>query len=387
MANTLTDLIPDVYAALTVVSRELVGFIPAAQRDATTERAAVNQTVRSPVAPATTTSSITPGVTAPDTGNQTIANVDLTITKSKAAHFRWNGEEARGLNNGGPGVLSIQQQQIAQALRALTNEMEADLGTEIALRASRAYGTATTAPFASDLSDPAQLRKILDDNGAPASDRHLIINTTAGAKMRTLAQLTKANEANDATMLRQGTLLDIHGFAIRESAQVVRPASGTASSATTDNAGYAVGATVITLASAGTGTILAGDVITFAGDTNKYVVASGDADVSNGGTITLAAPGLKVAMSAATKAITVVAISARNVAFHRSSLILAARLPALPKEGDMADDRTTVTDPYSGFSFELAIYKQYRQVLYEISAAWGVSAEVNPQHIAILLGE
>lgn len=386
MANTLTNLIPDVYAALTVVSRELVGFIPAAQRDATVERAAVNQTVRSPIAPANTTTSITPGVTAPDTGNQTIANVDLTITKSKASYFRWNGEETRGLNNGGPGQLSIQQQQIAQALRALTNEMEADLGVEVALKASRAYGTATTAPFASDLSDPAQVRKILDDNGAPASDRHMIINTTAGAKMRTLAQLTKANEANDATMLRQGTLLDIHGFAIRESAQVVRPASGTGASATTDNAGYAVGATVITLASAGTGTIVAGDVITFAGDTNKYVVLSGDADVSGGGTITLQQPGLKVAMSAATKAITVVAISARNVAFHRSSLILAARLPALPTDGDMADDRTTITDPRSGMSFELAVYKQYRQVLYEISAAWGVKG-VNPQHIAVLLGE
>jgi len=63
MPNTLTNLIPDVYASLDVVSRELVGFIPAVQRDATTERAAVNQTVRSFVAPAVTASDITPGVT------------------------------------------------------------------------------------------------------------------------------------------------------------------------------------------------------------------------------------------------------------------------------------------------------------------------------------
>lgn len=386
MANTLTNLIPDAYAALDEVSRELVGFIPAAMRDATTERAALNQTVRLHVAPAAAAGDITPAVTPPDDGDQTIGNLSLSITKARRVPFRWNGEQSRGLNNGGPGRLNVQQDQIAQAIRTLANEMETDLATEASLKASRAYGTATTAPFASDLSDPAQLRKILDDNGCAAGDRHLIINTTAGAKMRTLAQLTKANEAADSSLLRQGTLLDIHGFAIRESAQVVRPAIGTASSATTDNAGYAVGATVITLASAGTGTIVAGDVITFAGDTNKYVVASGDADVSNGGTITLAAPGLKVAMSAATKAITVVAISTRNIAFRRNALVLAARLPALPAEGDMADDRTTIVDPRSGFAFEIAMYKQYRQVQWEVSAAWGVKG-VKPENIAILLGE
>lgn len=386
MANTLTDLIPDAYAALNEISRELVGFIPAAMRDATVERAAVGQVVRSHVVPAATAGDITPAVTPPDDGDQTIGNVELSITKARRAPFRWNGEQSRGLDNGGPGRLSIQQDQIAQAMRTLCNEMEVDLATEAALKASRAYGTATTAPFASNLADPAQLRKILDDNGAGAGDRHLVINTTAGAAVRTLAQLTKANEAADTTLLRQGTLLDIHGFQLRESAQVVRPASGTGASATTNNAGYAVGATVITLASAGTGTIIAGDVITFAGDTNKYVVASGDADVSNAGTITLAAPGLRKAIAASTTAITVVAISARNVAFRRNALVLAARLPALPKEGDMADDRTTIVDPRSGFAFEIAMYKQYRQVQWEVCAAWGVKA-VKPEHMAILLGE
>lgn len=384
MANTLTNLIPDAYRALDVVSRELVGIIPAVTRDASVERAAVGQVVRSHVVPTQAARDITPSNVPPNDGDQTIGNVPISITKSRAVPFKWNGEEQRGLSNGGPGTLTIQQDQIAQAMRTLCNEVEADLAA-LHAKFSRAYGTAGTTPFASDLSDPAQVRKILDDNGTPGTDRHLIINTTAGAKMRTLAQLTKANEAGNDTMLRQGTLLDIHGFAIRESAQIVTSTAGAAASATTDNAGYAVGATVITLAAAGTGTIVAGDVLTFAGDTNKYVVASGDADVSNGGTITLAAPGLRVAMSAATKAITVVAAAARNMAFRRSAIVLAARLPALPEGGDMADDRTTITDPRSGLSFELAVYRQYRQVLYEIGLAWGQEV-VKKEHTALLLG-
>lgn len=385
MANSLTNLIPDVYTALDVVSREMVGLIPAVTRDPTTERAAVGQTVRSFVAPAATATDITPGVTPPDDGDQTIGNLSLTITKARRVPFRWNGEQTLGVNSGGPGALSIQQQQIAQAIRTLANEMESDLAG-LYNTFSRAYGTATTEPFASDFSDLAQSGKILKDNGAPLSDLHMVVNTAAGAKFASLPSLNKVNEAGNDVMLRQGLIASkFHGFDIRESAQIKRPTSGTGASATTDNAGYAVGATVITLASAGTGTILAGDVVMFAGDTNKYVVVSGDSDTSNGGTITLAAPGLLVAMSAATKAITVVAVSARNMAFARSALILAARLPALPDGGDLAIDRQTVVDPVSGFAFEIAMYAQYRQMQYEISAAWGVK-NIKPEHTAILLG-
>ena len=74
--------------------------------------------------------------------------------------------------------------------------------------------------------------------------------------------------------------------------------------ATTNAAGYAVGSTNITLAPAGTGQINAGDIISFSGDTNLYVVQTGDTDVSNGGTIVLQAPGLRVAIPAAATAIT-----------------------------------------------------------------------------------
>ena len=156
-------------------------------------------------------------------------------------------------------------------------------------------------------------------------------------------------------------------------------------SGTTNTAGYAVGATVITMASAGTGTILAGDVVTFAGDTNKYIVASGDTDISNGGTFALAAPGLRQAIGTSATAFTITAISARNMAFARNAIVLATRLPSLPDGGDMAIDRTTIVDDRSGLAFEVAMYAQYRQMQYEISVAYG-SAVVKAEHGCVLLG-
>lgn len=384
MANTLTGLVPTIYNALDVVSRELVGFIPAVSSDMTFARAAVGQTVTSPVTNGATATDITPAVTPPNDGDQNVGAVSMTINKARRVPIRWNGEEKLGLDNNGASFNVILRDQMAQGMRTLVNEVEADLAA-VAINASRAYGTAGTTPFASNLADSAQLRRILSDNGAPLGDLQMVIDTSAGANMRTLTQLSKANEANDDSLLRRGVLLDVHGFAIRESAQVKTPIIGSAAAATTNTAGYAVGATAIVLASAGTGGVLAGDIITFAGDSNKYVVAAGDADVSNGGTITLAAPGLRKAIPAAATALTVVSASTRSAAFARSAIALATRAPALPPQGDSAIDRMLVTDPVSGLTFEVAMYAQYRQMQYEVSLAWGTKA-VKSEHISTLLG-
>ena len=382
MANTLTNLIPTVYSALDVVSRELVGFIPSVTLDATATRTAVGQSVLIPVVTANAATDLTPAVTAPNDGDHTVGNRSLVLNKTRRYGIRWTGEEQLGINSG-VGVNPILQNQFAQAFRTLTNEIELDLAN-LHITTSRAYGTAGTTPFGTvnDYTDMTFANKILTDNGAPL-DRQLVINTAAGATMK--GKQSAALNAGTDSILRQGVLLDVDGVSIRESGQVRSFVKGTAASATVNNAGYAVGATVLTLSSAGTGTILAGDVVTFAGDTNQYVVTSGDADVSNGGTITIAEPGLQVAMPTSTRAITVVGNSARNMIFSRSALILATRPPAVPQGGDSAVDRQLVTDDRSGLTFEIAMYPQYMQTLYDIRIVWGV-ANAAPRHTALLLG-
>lgn len=385
-ANNLNALIPDLYDGMDIVSRELTGFIPSAMRSASVERAAVGQPVSYPIAPAQQAYDIVPAMNIPEPPDNSFDVGTMAITKSRAVPFGITGEEQRGLNSGGPGMPSVQAQWVAQAIRTLVNEMEADGAAEAARNASRAYGTPGTTPFSSgDLTDMAQVKKILDDNGAPRTGRSMVLNTSASARMIALNNLARVNESGTTMTLRQGELLDIFGFSVKETAQSVSHVKGTAATATTNGTAYAKGATTITLAAAGTGNIKVGDTVQFAGDTNRYVVVAGDSDVANGGTIQIALPGLRVPIPAAATSVTVGGSYEANVAFSQDALHVAMRAPAIPREGDAAADRMMLTDPRSGVSFEFAIYLGYKKVRYEVGIAWGWKA-VKREHIALLLG-
>ena len=380
--NTITGLIPDIYEALDIVSRELTGMIPSVSLNASANRATVGQNIRVDVEPEGTLVDITPAMAVPEPAGQTSGFTDIIITKSQASPFGFNGEDELGLNTGA-GYGTVRAGKIAQAIRKLTNQVEADLcGLQSTF--SRAVGTAGTTPFgtANDYTDASKALQVLKDNGSPLQDNQLVINTNAGVNM--LGKQANVSDAGSDSILRQGVLLDVNGMPIRESAQVNSVAAvGTTANAVT-TAGHAVGSTSIVLKAGGSGTILAGDVITFAGDTNQYVVVTGVGAVS-GATIVIAAPGLRQALPVGDKAITITAASSRNMAFNRSAIVLAARAPARPSEGDMASDVIVITDPRSGLSMEFAMYQGYRKVRYEVALAWGVK-NIKPEHTALLLG-
>lgn len=384
MANTLTDLIPTLYDSLDVVSRELIGFIPNVMRDSTAEQAAVGQTVRSPVVPQNSLEDITPGNDPADSGDQTIGSVDVSITKSKAYPIRWTGEEQLSVSQNGV-VNTVLRDQFTQGFRTLANAVEVDLGATYA-QASRAYGTAGTTPFASadDNTDLAELNRILDENGAPALGRACIINSAARAKMEgKQSHLFKANEAGDAAFLRSRQAREILNFTMGYSAGVASHTKGTGTGYDA-NGGEPVGESTIVVDGGDSGTILAGDVVTFAGDSNKYIVASASASGAASGNVVIGAPGLKEVLADTTE-MTIGNSYAANMAFSNDAIVLAARQPAMPSEGDAADDVITIQDPVSGLVFQVALYKQYRRIKYEIGLAWGVKC-VKPEHCALLLG-
>lgn len=383
MANVLTSLAADIYRAADVVGRELVGFIPSItlNTDAAT-RAAKGDTVRSHFTRTpTVNTSYAPSMTIPEGTDQTVDNKTLTVDSYASVQIPYTGEDIKHLSNGS-GFETVYGDQIQQAMRAIVNTIEAYVWGLAYKGSSRAYGTAGTTPFGSNFNEVAEIRQILVDNGCPADDRQitLCINSTAGTKLRNLAQLQKANEAGGTDLLRQGTLLDLQGLMIKESAGIGLHTKGTGSSYQLSAAG-AIGDTTLSL-DTGTGTILAGDVVTLAtGSTSyRYVVNT----ALNAGSLVIGGPGLRVA-EADNNALAVGNNYTPNVAFHRSAIELCVRPVATPLGGDAAVDRMTVQDPRSGLVFEIAVYKGYQKAMIEIGCLYGGKVW-KPNHVATLIG-
>lgn len=387
MANTLTGLVPTLYEALNVISREMVGFIPAVRRDTNADRAAVNQVVRVPLAEAGALEAITPAATPANSGDTTVDYADVAITSAYASPIRWNGEEERAVGTTGT-YNRILADQFVDAMRKLVNQVEIDTFMAGYKVSSRAYGGAGTAPFgtAGDLSGLAGVAQILDDNGCPNSDRQLVVGSAAMANLRgKQSVLFKVNEAGSNDMLRDGMTERLQNMAMRYSGGISQHVKGAGVGYDVDlGGGYAVGAKTIHLdgGTVNVTGIKAGDVVTFAGDTNNYIVKTGTTEIE--ADIVLNAPGMRATVADAVE-LTIGNSYTPNLAFSRSAIVLVTRAPAVPTGGDSADDAMMLTDPVTGLTFEVRVYRQYRQVKFEVCLAWGVSA-IKSAHIATLMG-
>lgn len=376
MSNTLTALTPVLFSAAQEVSNEPFGVLAAVTTNWDDKGVAKGDEVTVPVAPIRAATDFTPAATSTAGDDAVADSVKVKITQSKKVSWHLTGEQQRSLDNGGDSQEWVRQM-VLQGMRTLRNLAEADAAAAIKQGASRAIGTAGTTPFASNIDEIVDIRKVLFDNGAPMSDLQLIIDSTAGAKVRKLGIIQQAYQAGSDAERRSGDLLRQFGFAIRESAGIALHTKGTGASYVTSGS-TAPGVKDIALVT-GTGTVLAGDIVTFAADTtNKYVISNG---VAAPGTITLGRPGAKVTIATA-NALTVGNNYTPNLAFERSAVVSVLRPPIIPENAtikqQMISDKT-------GLTYLLLDIQQYGMRTWELHLAYGTKV-VQQEHVAILLG-
>lgn len=376
MANALTALAPTLFSAAKAVANEPFGVVGAINTNFDDKGVAKGDKVTVDVAPVRPASDFTPANVASTGGDSTGSKIDVTITKSRKVDWHLTGEQQRSLDNGGISQDWVQQL-ISQGMRTLRNEAEVDAAIAVKVGASRAYGTAGTTPFATDLQALTNARKILVDNGAPKADMQMVFDTNAGLNLRNLGVLQNAYQAGGDQERRTGEFLPQMGFRLSESAGIGIHTKGTGASYLINNAsGYAVGATQLTL-DTGSGTILAGDVITVGSDPNKYVVSQ----PLSGGVVTIQSPGLRVA-AADNAAVTVLNNYTANLAFERSAVVGVMRPPIMPANPTI--QQMLVSDQF-GMTYLMLDIAQYGQRTWELHLAWGFMS-VNSEFSALVLG-
>jgi len=381
---TISALVENLFRARDMVAAEPTGFMQSVIVNGGSEGVSIGGTVTSMrSAEPTLNTSYTPSMTIPEGDAQTIAADTLTIGQVANVKIPVTGEIWKQLGNTVGDQYAIDQL-FAQAFRKIRNTIEAHVGTVVKNGSSRATGTAGTNPFATNINPLADLAQILTDNGCPMdSDLSCVVNTTAGTKFRQLSNLYKVNEAGSSDLLRRGDFGQIFGFSLKQSAGVASHTKGTGTSYLVNQTGLTTGSTSVTV-DGGSGTIVAGDIVTFASGTGSgynYVVKTG---IAAAGTAVLNFPGLRGDI-ADNNALTIGNNYTGNVGFHKSAIELVMRPPSQPYGGDAAVDRMTMYDEKSGLSFEVALYRGYGKVMFDITCFY--QAKVwKPEYVATLLG-
>jgi hypothetical protein len=265
--------------------------------------------------------------------------------------------------------------QMEEAVKALAGEVNLSIHREY--KGVYGYtGTAGTTPFASNVTDATNARKVLHQQLAPRSERRGVLNFDAEANALALPAFSDAEKIMSATVKMEGEIGRKYGIDWVADDHVLTHTSTPFSAGAVTVNGVAAAAptartSTLSIAKAtNTSPLVAGDIITFAGDSQTYVVTT-DVTLAVGNTNVTVAPGLKVA-KAGGEAVTLKASHVVNLAFHRDAFAFATRPladDAISKE--LGNKILSMQDPLTGLVLRLEVMRQHKQVAWEFDILWG----------------
>ncbi|OBU85486.1 P22 phage major capsid protein family protein [Chromobacterium subtsugae] len=374
MPNNLQGLVPTIFAQGLKALRSNCVMPSLVNSDFGTEVKEKGDTIQVPVPSMVPVQDVVPGPVAPDPQGISPGKVSIPLNNWKEAPFYLTEKELAQIVDG---VVPIQ---LSGAIESLATTINASI-----LNCYKGVygfvGTPGTTPFAADLSASTQARKVLGIQKAPTQNRRIVLSPDGEANALGLPQFTNAMAAADDGVIREGIIGRKLGFDWAMDQQIPTHNAGSITGTVTVSGAQAVangsmdgGATgVITLATAAGAAInlVQGDILTYAGDKQTYVVL---APVSAGGSSTVTvntAPALRVPKNGG-EVVQVAAPHVVNLAFHRDAFAFASRQlgnQSLTKE---ADDTFQVADPVSGLTLRLSYREEFHRTRLAFDSLWGV---------------
>lgn len=390
MANTnnLQAVIPTILAQALLQLRGFTVMPRLVNLDYGSEAREKGDTIDVPIHSAIEAQEVSPGNTAPDDAGLVPTKTQITLDQWYEAPFFMSDRDVNEAMNGFvPG-------QVVEATRSIANRINTDI-FGLYPGVYGLAGTPGTTPFSTandgpGVSSATALRKQLNVQKAPLTDRRAVLDVDAAAAALELRAFQDAAWRGDSEGLIEGQIGRKLGFDFYEDQAVPTHTAGTITTglAVKSATAHAEGVTTITATTAaatGACDLKRGDLLTFAGDSQTYALLE-DVEESTAATdVTLKiSPGLQVALTGGEE-ITVKATHTVNLGFHRDAFALAMRPLATPDSFTGGSLIETMTDPLTGLSLRLEISRQHKRTRWAIDALWGVKL-VRPELAVRLAG-
>lgn len=375
-SNTLTEVIPKLLAQGLLALRQMAVMPRYVNRGYETLAGEKGSSIDVPIPSAITAVAVSPSYVPPDDVGVVPTKISIALDQWWEAPFFLTDKDMLEAMNG------TIPMQASEAVKSLANKID---GLLISKAEAVFYGFAGVpgvTPFANDLSEFLDADATLNDTLAPPDNRYMAINSRAKANALGLRQFTDASFRGDTAGLIKGEIGEKLGAFWFMDQNLTRHTAGTWTNAGTTTGTNAAAQTTVNL-TGGTGSILAGDIITFSGaDAQTYVVVSATGTAPT--TALVVSPALVTAKSS-TETVTVKASHRMNFNFHRDALALASRPFAGADPMGLGTYQSAI-DPISGLALRLEVSRQHKRTRFSYDILCGVGAP-RPQFGVRIAGE
>ncbi len=385
MANTLTEVAPKLLAQGLMALRQIAIMPLLVNRQYESMAGQRGSTIDVPIPSAITAQAVAPANVPPSTADVSPTSVAVPLDQWYEAPFYMTDKDILSSMNG------TIPMQASEAIKSLANNVDSYL-LGMYTKFYGYQGTAGTTPFLSSgagITDVTRVRAILNNQLAPMDDRRIVLNPDAEANaLENRAFHDMSFTGQNAAILR-GEMQQKLGFGWFMDQNVPVHTAGTITTglAAKTSTAQAAGLTAIvctTAASTGACALVEGDIITFAGDSQTYVLTADATQASASTDVTLKiSPPLKVALEG-DEAVTVKDSHVVNLAFHRDAIAFATR-PLQNVEAGLGAITRSAVDPVSGLTLRLEITREHKRTRWSYDILYGGTV-IRPEFGARIAG-
>jgi hypothetical protein len=376
MANTLSAVVPKLLAQALPVLRQNAIMARLVNRAYDAMAAQLGSSIDVPVSATIAAQQVTPGNTPPATADIAPTVVNIPLDQWYEAPFYLTDKEMQEVM---AGTIPMQA---SEAVKAIANQVD----TFILGFYKDFYGfagTPGTTPFTTgsppDLTDALSARTVLNQQLAPPNDRRIVLDPVAEGKALNLRALQDASWRGNAQAVNDGMIGKAVGMdwymdqnVLTHTSTPLTAGAATVNGVTTVGQGSTDGGETGTISIAkitNTSPLIRGDILTFAGDSQTYVVVS-DVTLAVGNTTVTIAPAKKVA-TVGGEAVTLKASHVANMVFHPQAIAFATRPLDNNNAGELGSIIESVVDPISGLTLRLEVRREHRRTRWAFDILYG----------------